>query len=249
MIKIKIFVFMCCICVSTSGLTSLYYNRIVNENVSFYLDKKNIGTLFIESKTDKYQCKISNWKTEYIKGGGVIWLTTDRKAILFANTKHYLEYANVLACHGGELELIPLPVPSFMPGRVVDMNFQKKIYLALVLMDIKNPMYAALIAKFHSNENLISGNGFYNKNNSNNESGFYVDDIGYGGRISLNGEYFYPSELDCSVDAHPGLWSLINKKRVVFYKDDKDINVTDKCERLFSGVNNFTTLGGRFVSQ
>ncbi len=78
------------------------------------LDKKDKSLIHIinnEKKTSR-TCQIYNWKLKYDKGGGLINITSDDKAVLvyFSNSFFFIDEA--LACHNGIVSLYKTPNPN-----------------------------------------------------------------------------------------------------------------------------------------
>ncbi|GAB2947152.1 hypothetical protein [Hafnia psychrotolerans] len=230
-----------------------YYNEVSINGSSILLDKNENAILNIIKNHSDTKCKINNWNITYNNGAGVISLTTDKKAILLANTQSYLYVDEVINCQEGGVSLHKVPVPNSYPfGTVIDLNFEKKIYLSVVLEDISTLSYTAIVSKFDSNKNIINAKGFENKQTTNKDNSFYLEGSsgGYGGKISINGKYIFPVNLDCSSDSFPGIWDLENKKRVVFSSHkNSSITIDEKCHKLFNGVASLEELGGELVSK
>ncbi|CRG52675.1 hypothetical protein [Yersinia wautersii] len=230
-----------------------YYNEVSFDDYIVLLDKNENAILHVKKKHTDIQCVIKNWNIKYNNGAGVISLTTDKKAILLANTQAYLYVDEVINCKEGGVSLHKVPVPNSPPfGTVIDLNFDKKIYLSVVLEDIRTLSYTAIVSKFDSNKNIINAKGFENKQTTNKDNSFYLEGSsgGYGGKISINGKYIFPVNLDCSSDSFPGVWDLENKKRVVFSSHkNSSITIDEKCHKLFNGVASLEELGGELVSK
>lgn len=238
---------LCFLFISLSSSASVLYNKLVVNGVSVYLEKQTKNVVHIDDKQEKKICQIDNWKKEYNPGGGVISLTTDGKAILLANTNSYLIVQELFKCTDSKITLYKEPIPATPPfGRVIDLNFAKKIYLSLILEDAKNMTYSAIVSKFDNGKNIIVAKGFYN-DKENIDNAFYVDGVGYGGKISLNGQYVFPAELDCSFDSYPGVWDIVNHGKVYFDRTINSAEVNDKCIRLFNGDNTLEELGGKLM--
>ncbi|MBU3891396.1 hypothetical protein KH388_01540 [Serratia rubidaea] len=165
-------------------------------------------------------------------------VTSDEKAILIYSWNVYIKTDELACCGNKLLRLHKIPMANNNIYSVVDINFHKKIILALVVIDAKTSSYQALVSYFNSDENLFSGKGFWNDNvddvDVKNDT-FYVNLDGfYLGRISLSGIFFSPSTLDCSADSFPGVWDLENRKKVVFHDSDESV-VKWKCKEIFEG--------------
>lgn len=244
-------IFLILVVFSNLSYSSDFYNSVKVDVYTLSLDKDKKGFVHILSHEIDSFCKIENWVGGYGKGAGVIQVTTDGKAVLVAGTDSYLYVKDILKCNGGKVSLNKNPVPDKPPfGMVIDINFDKMIYLSVILNDASNSEYTAIVSKFNSNESIIKSKGFEGGEDSDNEdSTFYLSDIGYGGRISLNGRYVYPSDLDCSIDLFPGVWDLVTRKKVVFTKSNmSNEDVKYKCKALFNGEAELGALGGELVS-
>lgn len=230
-----------------------YYNEVSINGSKILLDKNENAILHVKKNQSNTKCQINNWNIKYNNGAGVISLTTDKKAILLANTQSYLYVDEVTNCQEGGVSLHKVPVPNSSPfGTVIDLNFEKKIYLSVVLEDIRTLAFSAIIAKFDSNKNIINAKGFENNQTITENNSFYLEGTsgGYGGKISLNGKYVFPVNLDCSADSFPGVWDLENKKRVVFSSHkNNSITIDEKCHKLFNGVASLEELGGELFSK
>lgn len=244
-------IFLILVMFSNLSYSSDFYNSVKVDGYTLSLDKDKKGFIHILSHEIDSFCKIENWVGGYGKGAGVIQVTTDGKAVLVAGTDSYLYVKDILKCNGGKVSLNKTPVPDKPPfGMVIDINFDKRIYLSVILNDASSSEYAAIVSKFNSNESIIKSKGFEGSEGSDNEdSTFYLSDIGYGGRISLNGRYVYPSDLDCSIDSFPGVWDLVTRKKLVFTKNNlSNEDVEFKCKALFNGETELGALGGELVS-
>lgn len=62
---------------------------------------------------------------------------------------------------------------------------------------------------------------------------FYPGGSIYLGKISVNGEYIAPNDLDCAVDSFPGVWDIARKMKIIFPRD-KDDAVIDSNADSFS---------------
>lgn len=243
-------IFLILVVFSNLSYSSDFYNSVKVDGYTLSLDKDKKGFIHILSHEIDSFCKIENWVSGYGKGAGVIQVTTDGKAVLVAGTDSYLYVKDILKCNVGKISLNKNPVPDKPPfGMVIDINFDKRIYLSVILNDASSSEYTAVVSKFNSNESIIKSKGFEGGEDSDNEdSTFYLSDIGYGGRISLNGRYVYPSDLDCSIDSFPGVWDLVTRKKVVFTKNNlSNEDVEFKCKALFNGEAELGTLGGKLV--
>ncbi|MBB6116599.1 hypothetical protein F4826_003541 [Rahnella inusitata] len=226
---------------------SLYYNQVKVDKNNFFLDKINHDVMHITNNDKKHTCLIENWESKFSQGAGVISRTTDGKAIVLANTDSYLYVNELVNCQNNKVLLHKVPVPFSIPlGVVVDMNFDKKIYLLMILEDVQSRTYTALVSNFNTKKNIISADGFFSES-SYSENGFNLGNE-YSGRISLDGRYIYPESLGCSIDSFPGVWDIINKGRVIFRSSkNSDADIKSKCQILFSGKASLKELGGELL--
>ncbi|MBU3891399.1 hypothetical protein KH388_01555 [Serratia rubidaea] len=196
---------------------------------------------------NKYLCETSELGGIYNFAPGEASLTNDGKAILIYSWNVYIKTDELADCGGKLLRLHKTPVVNNDIYSVVDINFHKKIILALVVIDAQTSSYQALVSYFNSDENIFSGKGFWNDNvddvDVENDT-FYVDlDDFYLGRISLSGRFFSPSTLDCSADSFPGVWDIKNRRKVVFMDNDESV-VEWKCKEIFDGRKTLEELNG-----
>ncbi len=126
----------------------------------------------------------------------------------------------------------------------------KKLVLALVVIDAHFRSYQAIVSKFNGNKNLLSGKGFWSNSSSepDQNSLFYPGGSIYLGKISVNGEYIAPNDLDCAVDSFPGVWDIARKMKIIFPRDKDDAVIDSKCRQLFSGEKTLDELGGELIN-
>jgi predicted nucleic-acid-binding Zn-ribbon protein len=193
-------------------------------------------------------CKIDGWDKSYSLGGGLMSLTNDRKGILIYSSNRYINVDEIFKCGSGSVTLHDIPDPNGGMDAVIDVNFENKIFMSLVVIDAQTNMYQVIVSHFNEKENIFSGGVFWDDSEKNIDDSFYVDlgDI-YLGRISLDGKYVSPSDLDCSVDSFPGVWSINSKKKVIFSDSDESA-VKHKCQQLFDGKATLEQLGGKLIS-
>ncbi|MBG0521081.1 hypothetical protein IOR24_03770 [Enterobacter cloacae] len=67
------------------------------------------------------------------------------------------------------------------------------------------------------------------------------------GKLSSNGKYVAPNDLDCSADSFPGVWDVEKKMKVVFPLDKDDSVVESQCQELFIGSKSMNELGGTLL--
>jgi len=134
---------------------------------------------------------------------------------------------------------------------LVDVNFDKKFILALVPIDAQSGAHQAIISSFDGKKNVISGKGFWNpraKEVSISDDTFIITDDFYIGKISTNGMYVAPNDLDCSVNSFPGVWNIAKKMKVIFSEDKDDAVIDSKCKKLFSGDKTLDELEGELIN-
>lgn len=86
-----------------------YYNEVSFDDYIVLLDKNENAILHVKKNHTDIQCVIKNWNIKYNNGAGVISLTTDKKAILLANTQAYLYVDEVINCKEGEFHYTKSP--------------------------------------------------------------------------------------------------------------------------------------------
>ncbi|PKH27021.1 hypothetical protein CIG19_01270 [Enterobacterales bacterium CwR94] len=107
-------------------------------------------------------------------------------------------------------------------------------------MDARLDEYQAIVSSFNGKKNLITAKGFWNDNPAgevSEDDTFYVGDNYYKGKISSDGNYVSPVELDCSSEAFPGVWDIKEEKRVVFDDREGPLSIDEKCKNLFTLKN------------
>lgn len=110
----------------------------------------------------------------------------------------------------------------------------KKLVLALVVIDAHFRSYQAIVSKFNGNKNLLSGKGFgvIPHLSQIRIACFTLGGSIYLGKISVNGEYIAPNDLDCAVDSF-SVWDIARKMKIIFPRD-KDDAVIDSNADSFS---------------
>lgn len=229
-----------------------YYNEVKIYDYSVQLSKVRSGYITVASISSgqNFSCKISNWDERLSKGGGMISLTSDKIGVLLYPGRNYLKTSELLGCNNNSIKTYDIPDPDGKIDSVADANFDKKVFLSLYLIDVNSSAYQAKVSKFGEKSNLLKGSGFWNesvKTVNKNDDAFSVIDDFYVGKISQNGKYVAPNDLDCSVDSFPGVWDIEKKKKVVFISDKDDKVIDDKCQAVFSGKKTLEELGGALI--
>jgi len=110
--------------------------------------------------------------------------------------------------------------------------------------------YQVIVSNFNGTKNLLAGKGFWSDsiNESDDDNVFYPGDTIYIGKISINGKYVAPNDLDCTMDLFPGVWDIENKMKVAFLEDKDDAVIDHKCKELFSGIKTLNELSGKLIN-
>jgi len=215
-----------------------YYNTIDTDGVSIHFDKDKAGSVSVydDKLNTDYSCKIENWNDSLLSGAGGISLTSDHVGVLIASGNKYLDVKELIGCKGQSIRIHSIPYFNNAISSIIDVNFEKKLVLALVVIDAHFRSYQAIVSRFNGNKNLLSGKGFWS-----NSPSIYL------GKISVNGEYVAPNDLDCAADSFPGVWDIGKRKKVVL-SSDKDSSVVDsECKDLFSGKTTLKELGAKLI--
>jgi hypothetical protein len=150
-----------------------------------------------------------------------------QEVVILTNTD-YVGVSDLLQCSSGSVS--PSSIPQHV-GFVVDVNLQKKLYLALDVVTAGTISYAATVAKLGSDRPIGNFPGEYTRGKSMEklqEEGFGYDDSSPG-RISRDGRYVSADgSMECAIYSHPGIWDLQTGKTVVR---------SDGCEVLFKPAN------------
>lgn len=237
----------------TFSVWGAYYNAVEVDNLTVRLSKNNPGVIDIRNKTSaiNYSCKIGNWNKMLLSGAGGISLTSDGKGLLIASGNNYLAVKDLKTCNGSDITLHSIHYFDEEISSVIDVNFDKQLVLALVVIDAQKRLYQAILSDFNGTRNIFTAKGFWHEsaeNTSDSNDSFSLGLSLYIGKISSNGKYVTPGDLDCSVDSFPGVWDIEKKKKVVFYSNKSALNIADKCRLLFSAKKTLTELDGRLLS-
>lgn len=228
------------------------YNSVKINDYIVKLSNDKIGYITVDDMASGKvsSCKISNWNKRLSKGAGMISLTSDEIGILLYPGKNYLKTSEVLHCDSNPIKLYSIPDFDGNIDSIVDVNFEKKTFLSLYLIDIDSSSYQAKVSYFGDKNNLLTGKGFWSdmvkKVNATDEA-FPVTDDFYIGKISANGMYVAPNDLDCSVNSFPGVWDIVKKKKVIFTEGKGNEIIESKCKELFSGDKTLSELGGELI--
>lgn len=229
-----------------------YYNTIEVDGVIINFDKSEAGTVIVhdQKSNENYFCKLDGWDDSLLSGAGSISLTSDHVGVLIASNNKYLVVDDIINCKEKPISIHSIPYFDGDISSIIDVNFEKKLVLALVVIDAHLRSYQAIVSKFNGTENLLSGKGFWSdsKNEPDDDSLFYLGREIYLGKISANGKYVAPNDLDCTVNSFPGVWDIERKTKVVFMEDKDDAVIDRKCKELFSGEKTLYELGGKLIN-
>ncbi|MFV8217292.1 hypothetical protein ACNQ0T_02365 [Enterobacter cloacae complex sp.6700776] len=229
-----------------------YYNTIEVDGVSISFDKNKAGDVIVHDQKSNvnYSCKLDNWDDSLLSGAGSISLTSDHVGVLIASGNKYLIVNDIINCKEKSISIHFIPYFDEDISSIIDVNFEKKIVLALVVIDAHLRSYQAIVSKFNGTDNLLSGKGFWSnsKKESDDDSLFYLGHTIYLGKISVNAKYVAPNDLDCTVNSFPGVWDIERKMKVAFLEDKDDVVIDRKCKELFSGEKTLSELGGKLIN-
>lgn len=233
---------------SCSASADFETNNVIRYgDFTMYMDRKDSSIIHIvnDDGESDVACRINNWESKHNSGGGIISITNDEKGILIYPTNKYLSTAELMQCDSEGVGLHKIPQSDDWRDTIVDINFEKKLVLLVVLADVRNLTFTSILSSFDSNKNLLSGPGFFSGKKS--DMPFDIGDSWYGGKISLDGKYVSPVYLSCFVDSFPGLWDIRKNKRVVFDTSLGDDEIKDRCQKLFDGKATLEELGGKLI--
>lgn len=238
---------------ATFSSSGAYYNTIKVDGYMIGLKKNNQGVVDVHSDVSKVSasCKIKNWDGKYYLGAGILSLTSDKVGIIVAGSNMFLKTRELESCNNKFVNLYSVDYVDQKLSTLVDVNFDKKIILALVPIDAQSGAHQAIVSSFDGKKNIIAGKGFWNprvKDVDISDDTFPVTDDFYIGKISANGMYVAPNELDCSLNSFPGVWDLEKKMKIAFQEDKDDVVIDRKCKELFSGEKTLNELGGKFIN-
>lgn len=229
-----------------------YYNTVKVDNYVVGLNKNNHGMVDVYNNDTKItrSCKIENWNDSFSHGAGILSITSDRIGMLVASSNKFLKVKELKSCGSQPLRLYNVQYADQDISTLIDINFEKKIVLALIVIDAQSGAHQAVVSRFNGKKNILSGKGFWEPNLKGvniSDDTFPVTDDYYYGKISFDGKYVAPNDLDCSVDAFPGVWDIVQKKKVAFPEGKDDVIINSKCKELFSGDKTLSELGGKLI--
>jgi hypothetical protein len=109
---------------------------------------------------------MQNRNDSLISGAGGISLTSDHVGVLMASGNKYLDIKELKSCEGKSIHTYSIPYFNNAIPSIIDVNFEKKIVLALIVIDAHLRAYQAIVSRFNGNENLLSGKGFWSESPS-----------------------------------------------------------------------------------
>lgn len=229
-----------------------YYNEVNYSTYHLKLNKEKKGSIDISDPQSGVMsnCEISGWSELESKGAGIISLTSDKLGLLISPGNKYLSLKEVIECKGGKIPLKTLAYFEDDISTPIDVNFDKKIILATIPIDGQQGTYQSVISYFGGKKNIFNGPGFWDSAKEDvdqQKDTFSVGDSIYLGKISSNGNYVAPNDLDCSDDSFPGVWDVAKKMKVVFPSDKDNSVIESKCQELFSGSKTLNELGGMLL--
>ncbi|MEA1063290.1 hypothetical protein [Erwinia sp. HR93] len=230
-----------------------YYNTIKVDGYMIGLNKNSQGVVDVHSNASKFSasCKIKNWNSKYYLGAGILSLTSDKVGVIVAGSNMFLKTKELEACNNEFVNLYSVDYLDQELSTLVDVNFDKKLILALIPIDAQSGAHQAIISSFDGKENVISGKGFWSprvKDVNISDDTFPVTDDFYIGKISANGMYVAPNDIDCSVDSFPGVWDIEKRMKVVLPLEKDSSDADSKCKDLFTGKATLKELGGKLIS-
>ncbi|MEI2254850.1 hypothetical protein [Klebsiella pneumoniae] len=155
--KTNSFLFMM-LCATALNSWAGYYNTIDIDGVSIHLDKDKAGYVNVHDdqlNTD-YSCKIENWNDSLISGAGGISLTSDHLGVLLASGNKYVDVKELIDCKGQSIRIHSIHYFNNSISSIIDVNFEKKLVLALVVIDAHFRSYQAIVSKEGANKQVIS---------------------------------------------------------------------------------------------
>jgi len=229
-----------------------YYNELSYSIYYLKLNKERKGTIDIRDSLSGVMsnCEISGWSELESKGAGIISLTSDKLGVLISPGNKYLLLKDVIECKGGNIPLKSLEYFEDDISTPIDVNFNKKLILATIPIDAQHGTYQSVISYFGGEDNILSGPGFWDSTKEDvdeQKDTFRTGDSIYLGKISSDGKYVAPNDLDCSADSLPGVWDVEKKMKVIFPSDNDNSVVQSKCQELFSGSKTLNELGGMLL--
>ncbi|WP_337264496.1 MULTISPECIES: hypothetical protein [unclassified Serratia (in: enterobacteria)] len=236
------------------------YKKVTLDGETIYLTSPDLSVVtIVNDKQKKFSnCKIANFIPDDARQGvGMLILTNDKKAIIFYSSSRYMIVDDLKKCVNGKVILHGSPNPESQYNMVVDINFNKRLYLSLSVFDVRTNEYEAIISHFGSSKNLIKAPGFFQLGKKG--KGFFQPELGQP-VISIDGKYVAPSGTDGQCfkvnapfygDNFPGVWDIDKRKKVMFKPVMSDsgrlVNQDEmdkKCDDLFKGKATLKELGG-----
>lgn len=157
-------------------------------------------------------------------------ISFDESALIVSHDS-YIPIEEIRDC--GEQSITPKNIPP-KSGILSDINLSHNIYIALLPVSTEPLSYLATVSNIQSDKNLISLPGAYVEGSSEEDqlqSAFVYSDDGESlSKIAKNGRYVSADgEIECSEDAYPGVWDILDNKKVVFLGNSSE----KQCRELF----------------
>lgn len=161
-------------------------------------------------------------------------LTHDRKGVLVL-PHGYVTVQDLRTCNSKQVSVRMNPQEG---GEIEDIHFTAGLYIGLLPVGTQPLSYLAVISRLGENKNLFRLAGSYPEGNLTDQAlrqSFTYDadaNVPTFAKFSPDGRYVSPGgEPDCSADAHPGVWDLKTRKKVVLQGDTASSNI--QCRKLF----------------
>lgn len=205
------------------------------------LNKDIAGEIVVENRNENKvtRCRVKDWDNRLAKGGGLINLTSDNIGLIINPVSGYVPVDQLLQCNNGEIEIRKIKYYDSDMAMLIDINFKQKIVLGLVVIDANLGQYQAIISKIDGVQNLIDSDGFWGGVTAplrSEDDYFSKGESEYLGKISPDGRYVAPNDMDCSLDSFPGVWDMKEKEKVVF-ENNGSLSVDEQCKMLFQMKN------------
>lgn len=159
-------------------------------------------------------------------------ITFDQKAVILS-ANEYVTAEDLRNCGTSILKTRKIP-PNI--GTLVDINMHSGLFLSLDVIGTSPLAFLATVSRMNSSKSIVNLPGSYIPNlalEKLQEQGFSYDPEIDRPRFSLNGRYVSPNgNIDCTKNAYPGVWDLLEKKRVVISATRTEIQT--RCAALFS---------------
>lgn len=183
----------------TEFCNAKYYNSVLIDGYKIHFEKGNKGSVDVDntSKGNVFSCEIIVWNDRLSSGSENISITSDGEAIIIYPGNKYLMIDDIKNCRNERLELKSVKFFDDDISSLVDIKFDKKLVLALVVIDASLNSYQAILSHFNGGANILTGKGFWqgiDKAENGVDDFFLIGDDFYVGKISKNGKYVSPND-------------------------------------------------------